>query len=326
MVSFQRKFSAGMQARGIRVTYELDGEDYDSVLVVGGTRRLRALRRTQRLGIPIVQRLDGINWLHRQTRTGLKHWLRAEYGNRLLARIRGRLASGVVYQSEFVRQWWERSYPPSEAENRVIHNGVDLAWFSPKGVGDPPKDRVRILLVEGNLRGGYELGLESAVKLAEHLKDKEGLSTELMIAAEAPEKLQKEWSTRSRAPIRWQGLVAQEELPALYRSAHLLYSADLNAACPNSVLEAMACGLPVIAFDTGALNELVTPEAGRLAPYGGDPWRLDAPDIEALAEAALDALEEHGELRAGARARVEQAFGLDAMVKGYLDMLGLTDG
>ncbi len=67
--------------------------------------------------------------------------------------------------------------------------------------------------------------------------------------------------------------------PEIDRSAHMLFSADLNAACPNSVIEAMACGLPVAGFDTGALNELIVGDAGRLVPYGGDPWRLEKPDI-----------------------------------------------
>ena len=105
------------------------------------------------------------------------------------------------------------------------------------------------------------------------------------------------------------------------RSAHLLYSADLNAACPNSVIEALACGLPVVAFATGALPELVTGDSGRVVPYGGDPWKLDKPDIPALACAAAEILRNQEHFRKAARQRAEEAFGLDIMVDRYLDVL-----
>jgi glycosyltransferase involved in cell wall biosynthesis len=95
----------------------------------------------------------------------------------------------------------------------------------------------------------------------------------------------------------------------------------LNAACPNSVIEAMACGLPVLAFATGALPELVTGDSGRVVPYGGDPWKLDNPDILALTEAAVEILQDQSHYRKAARQRAEEAFGMDKMVDRYLDVL-----
>jgi len=88
-----------------------------------------------------------------------------------------------------------------------------------------------------------------------------------------------------------------------------------------STIEALACGLPVVAFDTGALPELVSSEAGRITPYGGDPWRLEPPDIDGLARAAMDVLSDQERFRGGARQRAEQAFSLDSMVDGYLQAL-----
>ena len=87
------------------------------------------------------------------------------------------------------------------------------------------------------------------------------------------------------------------KFPQIDRSAHLLFSADINAACPNSVIEAMACGLPVVGFDTGALNELVIGDSGRLVAYGGDVWKLDQPDIAALAKAAAEILNDQNRFR-----------------------------
>ncbi len=62
--------------------------------------------------------------------------------------------------------------------------------------------------------------------------------------------------------------VKREHIPWLMRSSHLLFSAEVNPPCPNSVIEALACGLPVIGFDTGSLSEIVQGGAGRLVPYG----------------------------------------------------------
>ena len=119
----------------------------------------------------------------------------------------------------------------------------------------------------------------------------------------------------------WAGAVPRERIPEIDRSAHLLFSADLNPACPNAVIEALACGLPVVAFDTGALKELVPVGAGIVVPYGGDPWRLETPDIPALARAADAILRDRPRFRQAARVHAEKALGLDRMVDGYLKAL-----
>ena len=137
--------------------------------------------------------------------------------------------------------------------------------------------------------------------------------------------LRSRWTTPEYSFIQWLGLVSPEDIPKLDRSAHLLYSGDPNPACPNAVLEALACGLPVVAFDTGALPEIITGEAGRLAKYGGDPWFLEPPDLGALVEVASEVLENQERYRTGARARAETLFSLDHMLEGYLSVFqGVT--
>src|SRR5690349_15461452 len=81
MVSFLHKFSAGAQSRGVQVTSDPADTPYDALLVIGGTREFASLYRAKRQRIRIVQRLDGINWIHRIRPISLKHSLRAEYGN-----------------------------------------------------------------------------------------------------------------------------------------------------------------------------------------------------------------------------------------------------
>jgi glycosyltransferase involved in cell wall biosynthesis len=100
-----------------------------------------------------------------------------------------------------------------------------------------------------------------------------------------------------------------------------MYCAEVNPPCPNSVIEALACGLPVIGFDSGALKELVTDDAGCIVPYGANPWKLEAPDVNTLAASAGAVLEKQDQFRAAARKRAESALGLDAMVESYIKVL-----
>lgn len=324
--SFQRRLAAGLAARGIEVSYSLLDQPYEAVLVNGGSRALGRLARARRLGIPILQRLDGINWIHRRVRTGLRHFLRSELANWVMAWIRRRLADRIVYQSQFVEEWWDRARGPAEIPTSVVYNGVPLDRYSPSGPGEPPADRLRILAVEGNYAGGYEVGLRSAVLLRRGLEDRAGRPVELVVAGQVAEPLRRRWEAEGGGEIVWRGSVQPDDVPALMRTGHLLYASDLNPACPNSVLEAMACGLPVVGFATGALPELVTDGGGRLAAYGGDPWKLDEPDVSALIEQAEVILKDQRGFAARARAMAASRFGLDRMIDGYLASLGWLPG
>jgi glycosyltransferase involved in cell wall biosynthesis len=335
MVSFQTKFSTGLESRGYEIRQRLSNiSQQDSILVIGGTRDILTLWRAKKRGARIVQRLNGMNWIHRVRPTGFKHYLRAEYGNLILRIIRSRLADHIVYQSKFAKNWWERTYGLTPVSNTIVYNAVDLEIYSPNNLAPNssettqyklPAECYRVLLVEGALMGGYELGLESAVKLTELLnreyRNQLEKPIELMIAGRVADEVKNRWSQSTQISLKWVGLIPPEKIPALDRSAHLLYSSDINAACPNSVIEALACGLPVLAFDTGALPELITGDAGRVVAYGGDPWQLESPDIPALAEAAVEILTQQRDFRPAARTWAEESFKLDLMIDHYLQVL-----
>lgn len=317
--SFLFKFTGRLVERGVEVSYDLNDRSGEVILVLGGTHKLLGLWQAKRRGVPIVQRLDGINWVQRRRWTGLRYLLRAEYGNANLAFIRSFLADRIVYQSEFTHHWWEDWYGLTHRPWRVIRNGVDLNVYTPSGPHDRPVDRYRLLVVEGNLTGGLDLGLRIAVQLAERLIEKHPL--ELMIAGGVDAGTQARLQRHSRVPICFLGVVPRERIPEIDRSAHLCFSAEVNPPCPNAVIEALACGLPVIGFDTGSLTELVTGDAGRLVPYGKNPWNLDPPDITQLAEAAEEVLSGLPRFRNAARKRAVEVFGLDKMVDEYLQVL-----
>jgi glycosyltransferase involved in cell wall biosynthesis len=319
--SFRARLVAGLAARSIRVVSEPDHPDCRSILVVGGTRRVLELVRARARGVRIVQRLNGMNWIHRRRFTGVKHFLRSEVNNLLLAAIRSSLADRIVYQSNFSRKWWQTVYHSVSAPAVVVYNGVDLAQFQPQGSGQPAVDRYVILLVEGHLGGGNEQGLHNAIDLACQLAPQVSRPIELAVVGDVPAQLRAAVEQPGRLNINWKGVVRRDEIPGIDRAAHLLFSADLNAACPNSVIEALACGLPVVAFATGSLPELIEGDAGLVVPWGSNFWKLEPPDIPLLARAAGQILSHQEQFRPAARARAEAVFGLDQMVEGYLNML-----
>jgi len=320
MASFREKFEAGLSRRGIAVTHNAD-DRCDAILVIGGTRNLVPLWRARRRGVRVVQRLDGINWIQRRRHTGPRHYLRAEYRNLILALIRSRIATAVLYQSEFTRRWWNDWYGKQGSPWCVVHNGVDLAVYQAHGAGEIPVNGCRLLVVEGSLGGGYDMGLDNAVRLGGILSEQHSLGAQVVVVGKITPRHKAAVQSRARVPIVFAGALARERIPEINRSAHLLFSADLNPACPNSVIEALACGTPVVGFDTGALRELVPETCGRIVPYGGDPWKLEAPDLRGLANACREVLRDRLRFSRAARAHAEDALGLDKMMEGYLHAL-----
>lgn len=319
--SFQAKLMQGLEKNGIQAHFNPHDPAVKTILVVGGTKHLPAIYQARRQGKRIVQRLNGMNWIHRKKKTGIRHYLRSEYGNFILSFIRKHLADAIVYQSQFARSWWQSAYGSSKVDSNVIYNGVDLETYHPLGVNERPTDHIRILLVEGHLGQGNEAGLSNAIQLVEQLQQSIPQPIELMIAGKVPQDIIEKVTATTNIWLSWAGVIPRHEIPRLDRSAHLLFSADLNAACPNSVIEALACGLPVVSYATGSLPEILKHDAGRTAPYGSNYWELQPPNVNALAHAAKEILDNLAYFQQKARIQAETMFNLDDMVADYLKML-----
>ena len=75
MVSFRGKFTAGLQSRGIEVTHNAAALNSSiHYLLSGAPEIFVAYGVRNAAGVRIVQRLNGMNWLHRLQRTGIKHY------------------------------------------------------------------------------------------------------------------------------------------------------------------------------------------------------------------------------------------------------------
>ena len=87
--------------------------------------------------------------------------------------------------------------------------------------------------------------------------------------------------------VRWLGEVRDEELARLYRGARCVAYVSLYEGFGLPVLEAMACGTPVVAARNGALEEVA----------GGAAVLVDPLDPDAIAAGIAEALDRGAELR-----------------------------
>jgi glycosyltransferase involved in cell wall biosynthesis len=102
----------------------------------------------------------------------------------------------------------------------------------------------------------------------------------------------------------------------LYRAADLLVFASRAEGCPNVVLEAMACGIPVVATDVAGNREVIGGDgtAGRLVPTD-EPTAL-AEAVSVLAGSASL----RREMGAAARERILERFDIDRVGAQYLSL------
>ena len=147
---------------------------------------------------------------------------------------------------------------------RVLRNGVDLGLFRP---GDREGARRRLnftgttLLSVGNLTPvkGHDLVIEALPSLPDK---------SLVVVGAGP--LDNELRKLARrigvaARVRFLGTLSQKELAQVYAAADILVLASSREGWANVLLEAMACGTPVVASNVWGTPEVVTtPAVGEL--------------------------------------------------------------
>ncbi len=249
-------------------------------------------------------------------------WIATDPGGRsiryrLLRRLCHPLIHGYTAVSRDIARWLAETL--SIDHERVAHicNGVDTERFNPAVAPaplSPDADEPFVIGTVGRLDPIKNHGwlLEVFAKLRDTRPDL-AARLRLVIAGEGPSRDSIENDiARRQMEGHVQLLGRRQDVPAVLRSFDVFVLPSLNEGISNTILEAMASGLPVIASDVGGNPELIRPgETGQLVTLG------DTDGFAATLAQYIDApalLQTHG---ARARIAAEEDFSLETMVSRY---------
>jgi glycosyltransferase involved in cell wall biosynthesis len=200
--------------------------------------------------------------------------------------------------------------PWSATHVRVIQNGIDLKQFSHSvwnaggklsvvGVGSllPLKRWDRVLRLVRKVRSlGYDC--------------------RLTIAGEGPERAALELQSRELGLGGHAEFIgATSDVPELLKQSRLLVHASDSEGCPNAVIEAMACGRPVVAMETGDIPLLVEDGKTGFVIRPGHEETFGQRVMQLLSDEALCR-----RMGLAAREKAEREFGLERLVAETLDV------
>lgn len=216
-----------------------------------------------------------------------------------------RASGAILVNSARVGRYIQEEYGAPGDRIDLVYNAIDLDRFHPRAPAAPAPDGPRIIMI-GRLvaQKNPRLFLDGARGLRARIP-----TARFQLVGDGPLR------DELQACIAAAGLDGCVELlgergdvAELLRAADLFWLTSDWEGLPNVVLEAMACGLPVVATDVGGTAELFTPDVEGALIAAGDGAALVERSAAILADPArLTAM------RAAARRRAE-AFGVARMV------------
>jgi glycosyltransferase involved in cell wall biosynthesis len=175
-----------------------------------------------------------------------------------------RYLTAAIVLSTSLRSYFDRLLPPERVF--VVPHGIDTDFFRP---ADRRVDQSVCISVGSHLRDA-----DTLTQAMDLVWQENPLVQLVIIGARRPK-------DPNRPPgfdddrVEFRDYVSDGELLAAYHAASLAVVSLKDAVANNALLEAMACGLPIVATDVGGVREYLGEESGVLCPPG-DPEALAA--------------------------------------------------
>ncbi len=340
--TFAQKLRVGLVTAGHSVIFQWS-DKYD-LLLVNAQCPLRYIIHAKMNHRPIVQRLDGV--YYPMTVTG-KNYRLANLPMKIILKY---FANRIIYQSDYSYRCAERFLSGKLSQTLswafltrgervnirpvIIYNGVDTKLFSPWGekieLRDNPEQQIFITASRFR-RTDQILPLLAAFRF--YCK-KFQANAKLVVIGDFTKQLSsltkrnimdspiKSANDRILSGIHLFGAVDNCQLPVYLRSADAFLFTSINPPCPNNVIEAMACGLPIVGVADGSMPEICVPgKNAELIPADSDGWWQPRQlDLELFAANMAKVIKQRQTYAKNSWEIAKSRFKLDRMAKKYLDV------
>ena len=295
--TFQRNLENYFNDNNVSFSYKkkLRGRE-NVILVMGGTKSILWLLLMKLRGVKIIHRVDGKNWQYKLDNS-ISNKFKSYFRQVLVSFIRKYLADKIIYQSCFIRDWWQCS-------DLVIKDSIVIYNGTPDNIASSDFKDIDVICVEGSVNGtvAYNI-LKKICKYKVHIFGKYNSN-----------------SVSNMSHI-FHGPTERASILDQLSSSKIFINLETNPPCPNSVIEALSFGLPVVSIKNGSIAELVG-SAGVLIEQKNDPWVFDYPpeldDIDYIIEKVLRNYDYYS---SAARKRYLKKFTIEKIGKEYLNFI-----
>lgn len=217
-----------------------------------------------------------------------------------------RAADVIIVTSQEAKQYISSTFGVSSEKIVVIPNYIDTELFRPLNVDKIPN---RLIFVGRFTEQKNLLNLLMAIKDIPHI--------ELILVGDGPlESALQEFAQRHSIKVAFTGRIPNDQLPNLLNSAEAFVLPSLYEGNPKALLEAMACGLPVIVTPVEGNREVVNHKVNGYLTSGADANAIREAIIEVLSDETLKK-----QLGENARRFIEENYSINTLIEKEVQLL-----
>ena len=218
-------------------------------------------------------------------------------------------ADYVFWQSNFCKLSADKFLGKRIGPGEILYNSVDTSFFKPKN----KKSKNFKFLITGNINESLNYRIIAAI-YALNIVIKRGYKFNLIIAGKIDKitlilikKIINDLGIKNF--VRYIGKYNQNNAPKVYQSSHVYVMLKYKDPCPNTVIEAMSCGMPILFSMSGGVPELVDKKCG-LGLKVKNSWKEKkiVPEYDDIANGMIKIYKNYKFMSKNARKRAVEKF------------------
>ena len=232
------------------IILELKNKKIDYIFITGSNfRNIIPILYKKLFGSKIINRVDGKNWIYKYKSSSILNYIYS-YLQNLNILLFQLISDKIIYQSNYVKKTWQKKNLQNKSV--TIYN----ASFPNYKKRDFDKRIKPVLIsVEGSINSAFN---------SKKLIDCIGKNYKYEIYGKVSKDFKRYFYKKKN--ITFHGVVSRSRIKNILKKnkKYIFISLEMYPACPNSVIEAINHGIPVIGYNQGSMREIIKNKYGKL--------------------------------------------------------------